>query len=222
MEIKQIEQNFVPVIESSSVLLTPTWDKQIAAWVSRLSSPPLLVAIGIALAAASIGSSSAWLWAAFYTALAILLPVIYIVWKVQRGEIADFHIKERSERIRPMLLTLILSSVGWLVMWWAKAPLTLSIFAGAGVIQVAFLLGVTLRWKISGHSTAAAGFAVFVLALFGRPATPILLLIPLVVWARMHRHRHDLAQTIAGSLAGIAYMLVVLYLVNLNGLTFSF
>ncbi len=213
----ELESNYLPALETSQPLAPTHWDVTIARWVSRMFSPPLLIVLGLGLAAAAIGSASAWLWAGFYTLLAVLLPVLYIVWKVRQGEITDFHIKLREQRLRPMLVMLVLSTMGWLVMLASSAPYPLIVFAGAGVIQVAFLLIVTQRWKISGHSTAAAGFSIFIFALFGLPAAPVLLLIPLIAWARIRRNRHELAQTIAGSLAGIAYMLVVLYLVSLHG-----
>jgi membrane-associated HD superfamily phosphohydrolase len=212
----EIESNYLSPLEAVQPIETPRWDATIARWVSWIFSPPLLVVIGIALVAAVIGTPSAWIWAGFYTLMAVLLPVLYIVWKVRQGEITDFHIKLREQRFRPMLVMLVLSIIGWLAMALGEAPYPLLIFASAGVIQVAFLLVVTLRWKISGHSTAAAGFSVFIYALFGPSAAPGLLLIPLVAWARIRRSRHELTQTIAGSFAGITYMLVVLYLVSLN------
>ena len=101
------------------------------------------------------------------------------------------------------------------------APIQLTLFAGVGVFQIAFLLAVTLRWKISGHSATTAGFAIFIVALFGPVAAPVFLLIPLVAWSRIRRNRHEFTQTIAGSLAGIIYTLTALYLVHLNGVSFT-
>ena len=80
------------------------------------------------------------------------------------------------------------------------------IFGTVGVLQMALIFFITLKWKISGHSTAVSGFSVFMVALFGQAATPILLTIPLVAWARLRLHRHELMQTVAGTIAGIVFM----------------
>lgn len=213
----QIDRQYAPSLDRQAPAVPLPWDYHTAKWISRISSPPLLVTIGVCLTALKLGTSSAWLWAGFYLLMGVLLPVLYIVRKVQQGEITDFHIKVREQRIRPMILMLVTSLAGWLVMVLGSAPRALTIFAGTGVIQVAFLLLVTMRWKISGHSTAAAGFAVFIFALFGDAVAPVLLIIPIVAWSRVRRNRHELNQTIAGSMAGIVYMLIVLHLVNIQG-----
>lgn len=212
----RIDSQYAPSLQTSA--LPPlSWDYHVAKWISRIFSPPLLVVIGITLTALKLGAISAWIWAGFYLLMGILIPVLYIVWKIRQGEISDFHIKIREQRIRPMILMLLTSLIAWMVMLLGSAPFALTVFAGAGVIQVAFLLLVTLRWKISGHSTAAAGFAIFLFTLFGDPAATVLLIIPIVAWARVRRNRHKLNQTIAGSLAGIIFMTIVLHLVNLHG-----
>lgn len=212
----RIDSQYAPSLQTSALPSLP-WDYHVAKWISRVFSPPLLVVIGITLTAFKLGSINAWLWTGFYLLMGILIPVLYIVWKIRQGEISDFHIKIRKQRIRPMILMLLTSLIAWMVMLLGSAPFALTVFAGAGVIQVAFLLLVTLRWKISGHSTAAAGFAIFLFTLFGDPATPVLLIIPIVAWARVRRNRHKLNQTIAGSLAGIVFMVIVLHVVNLHG-----
>lgn len=213
----EVDQNYTYSFET--ILLQPLrWDYRVAKWVSWIFNPTALIVLGFGLVALTIGTLAAWLWVAFYLTLSVLVPVFYILWKIQRGEITDFHMKERQQRIRPMLLALFLSLFGWIILWVGNAPKLLRIFAGFGSLQLAVLMLVTLHWKISGHSAAASGFAVFIVALYGQLAIPVLFLIPLMAWARVRRHRHVLFQTVAGSLAGIFFMLIVLYLSNLNNL----
>jgi hypothetical protein len=168
---------------------------------------------GTLLIAHSIGGADAYGWVLFYTLVTILLPVVYIVIQVQRGVITDFHMRVRAQRIIPMLLAFICALFAWAVMSLASAPRVLVIFAGIGVVQTGLLWLITLRWKISGHATAISGLAIFLFGLFGWAASPALLAIPAVAWARLRLDRHDLWQTIAGSLAGIAFMLWTLYLI---------
>jgi len=218
----EINPEITVVFDPLAIPLERAWDRKFAQMVSRLFSPPVLICAGIFLAALAIDTAAGWLWSGFYLAVALLIPVAYIAWKVRRGELTDFHMRVREQRIKPMSLSLACAVLALAILAAAKAPAVLTIFAGVGVFQVAFLLLVTLRWKISGHSTAIAGWSLFMVALFGKFALPVLLLIPLVAWARVRLNRHELAQTIAGSAAGIAFILVTLYLVHLNGWKLSF
>ena len=95
---------------------------------------------------------------------------------------------------------------------WTEPEEWAGIIAGLGMIQMALILLVTSRWKISGHGVAIGGITVFAVGIFGREAWPLLLAIPLVAWARVRLKRHTLAQTVAGSLLGIAMTLLLLQL----------
>ena len=191
--------------------LPPTINK-IAKLISTLFSPPLLIIVGLALAATSIGTVPAWLWAGFYVIFAVLLPCGYIIWEIRRGNITDFHMKIREQRTKPLLLSLICSIIAAVGMWIGNAPQMYLIFGAVGVLQMALIFFITLKWKISGHSTAVSAFSVFVVALFGQMAAPILLSIPLVAWARVRLDRHEMLQTVAGSIAGIVFMQGVMLL----------
>ena len=201
-------------LSTSDLTFQGSWDRQLARWISDLFSPPLLAIAGLLLAAFEIQSTSTWLWTGYYMLLAIFLPVLYIIWKVRRGEITDFHMRLREQRIKPMAFSLACALTACLSLWAGEAPLVLRILAAMGVFQIAFLLIVTLRWKISGHGAAIASLAVLLLGIFGNLAAPALLAIPLVAWARLRLNRHDLPQTIAGSLAGAFFMAALLFWIS--------
>lgn len=188
------------------------WDERLARGISDVFSPPFIAISGIALTTTVIDAPAAWYWIAYYLILAVLVPITYLIWKVHRGEISDFHIQVREQRIRPLVLTLACSVTALGSLWAGQAPRMLQIFAGMGTLQITILLLVTLNWKISGHAAAMGSFAVFIWSLYGNIATPALLAIPLVAWARIRLHRHTPAQTFAGSLVGIVIMLATLEL----------
>ena len=217
----ELDQNYNPAVETIESISPTRLRHSAALWISRIFSPPILVVLSIGLAAAAIGTVSAWLWAGIFTLIAVLVPVLYIVWKVKQGLISDFHMRIREQRIKPMFFMLFMSILATGLLALFAAPFILVVLAFSSVIQVGFLTAVTLKWKISGHSTAAAGFSVLMVALFGAAALPALLLIPLVAWARVARSRHELTQTIAGTLAGVAYTLIVIAVVSTNGVTLT-
>jgi hypothetical protein len=212
----QISSELDSNLATTASNITEAWDYQLAHWISNLFSPPVIAVIGLTLAAIASHTATAWRWAGLHLILTIGLPMGYIVYKVWRGEITDVHMRLREQRIRPMSLTLACALLALALMWVGGASQVMMIFSLMGVFQVAFLLLVTLRWKISGHGAAIGSLAVFLFGLFGSAALPAFAVVPLVAWARLRMNRHDLAQTVAGSLVGIVFMLLVIYLVSIR------
>ena len=178
-------------------------DEPIARLLSRLGSPPVIALVGIAVIATVIGNSNGWLWALAYLILAVPLPTLYVLWKVQRGEITDFDIRVREQRIKPYVLILICTAGALLLMIVGRAPGLMIVVAAAGWVQTAILFSVTLWWKISAHCTAMASLAVLALGTIGVAAWPLMLGLPLVAWSRVRLRRHTVMQTIAGSILGL-------------------
>jgi hypothetical protein len=200
-----------------SLLLKPkSWDARLARWISDVLSPPLVAIAGLILVAYTSHSAAAWKWAGLHLVLTIGVPTGYIAMKVHRGEITDMHMRLREQRIRPMVLTLICAVTALTIMWIGGASQVMLLFSLMGLFQIGFLLLITLRWKISGHGAAIGSMAVFLFGLFGSAAVPAFAAVPLVAWARLRLDRHDLAQTVAGSLFGIAFMFGLLYLVSMR------
>jgi hypothetical protein len=142
-------------------------------------------------------------------ALTILAPVGYVLVLMRRGEIRDFHIRNRSERLKPLSALLLLSFLSWLIFLAAEAPYIFQAFALIGTLQAMAMLLITLRWKISGHGAGAAGFSVLLWGLYGSAAALAFLFIPIVIWARVTLDRHDLEQSLAGAALGASSMLAL-------------
>ncbi len=183
---------------------------QAARWVSTVFSPPLLGALGAVLLGFSLNSPGSWGWTLAYAFASIIGPTLLVIWMLRRGDISDFHLRERAERIKPMIGFLLLFLLSWLFFQVAGAPRVFQVLAAVGVLQSAVILLVTLAWKISGHCAGAAGFSVYLWGLYGAAAAPAILFIPLVIWARVTRNRHDMAQSLAGAAFGAACMLLAL------------
>ena len=174
------------------------------------SFPPVLGLAATGLIAATLATTTAWLWAVGYMVLAVLVPVAYVAWLVHHGKLTDLHLPLREERIRPLLCTLIVAFAAWGCLRYAAAPRPLQWLAGVNSVQMVIFFAITLRWKISLHCAAAANLAVLAWALLGGAATPVILAVPLVAWARVHLQRHTLAQTAAGVCLGATLLLVAL------------
>jgi hypothetical protein len=193
------------------VLIPSSWDERLARLVSDVFCPPTLAAGSILLTAYSLATPAAWRWALYYLALAVLVPTLYVVWLLRRGEVTDFHLRVREQRIKPMMVMVATVISAWLTMMWGGAPDFLLLMAGAGMALMGVLFVVTLRWKISGHAAASSGFFTLCWMLMGQAAAPVALLMPVVAWSRVKLRRHTVPQIIAGSLVGPAIFLATLY-----------
>jgi membrane-associated phospholipid phosphatase len=178
--------------------------------VSQVACPPLLAVAGILLCAHVIGGSSAWLWASAHSALAIVLPTLYIVWLLHRGRVSDLHLRVRSERIRPLVCSLLCGLASLAMLHVAAAPGLLVLVAGLNLVQLLLFLGITLKWKISAHTASASGLAVLGWMLLGAAGLLLGLTVPLIAWSRVYLQRHTPAQTIAGTLLGSVLWMAVL------------
>lgn len=199
---------------SEYVLITPGWKNRWARIVSGVLSPLTISLVAVAVAGYAIKDESVLNWIALYVVLSILPPTLYIMYLVRKGTVSDFHLNVRTERTKPFLLMTTNSALGFTVMLLLGAPKLILIVLAAAVLQLLFMLIITLRWKISGHCTAIAGLVVLTIALFGENMLPLILTVPLVAWSRIRLKRHTFAQTLAGTGLGITTVGALLYFTN--------
>jgi len=178
-----------------------SWDGRLALAISNVGSPPVVASLVVALTALKLATPGAWVWGGVYALLGVLLPFLYVVWLVKRGDVTDIDVRLRKQRAQPLLVTIVCNGLAWLVLTFGAAPPTMTIVAGATLLQVMAVFAVTLRWKISMHVATAAGATTMVWALFGTPL-PFVFTVPLVAWSRVRLRRHSLSQTVAGALLG--------------------
>jgi membrane-associated phospholipid phosphatase len=133
------------------------------------------------------------------------------------SDVTDLHLRVREQRIQPLLVTIACGGLGWLVLTLAPAPPALSTIAAALWLQTTAILAITLRWKISVHTAAAAGATTVAWALLGT-ALPFPLTVPLIAWARIRLDRHTLPQTLVGALLGFIVFLMAASLLPLTHL----
>lgn len=185
---------------------------QLAYWISQVGSPPLTGAVTALMIGFTLSTPPAWRWTMFYVTLTILAPCAYIIWLVRAGKAVDFHLPNREQRIRPLLLSLATGLITWLVMYEVQAPRLFQMLATVNAVQTALFLLITYYWKISLHCTAATILSELAFVLFGASAAPLTMSIPLIAWSRVHLERHTVAQTIAGVFLGVAIVTPTLFM----------
>lgn len=174
--------------------------------VSDLLSPPVVwAALAFPIAFRDAPSQiHALLWATVYIALVCVLPVIYIGVMVKRGRITDIHMKLRHQRIRPMIVSVICTTIAWWTLRLMGAPEVVPLLALFSLVQLVVIALITLVWQISVHAISISGVAVAALVLFG--LIPALLTLPLIILvgaARLKLQRHTPAQVVAGTAIGL-------------------
>ncbi len=190
------------------------WDYKAARLVSNIISPPLVSVLGILLMANFIGTREAWQWAWIFVALVVLVPTLYVVLLLKQGKIENFHIPNRENRKKPYLVIIGSNLLGVILMALMGAPFLLVAFGVMGVTQSTLLFLINMYWKISGHATAISGLSVFIVAALGWSLAPVLVMVPLVAWARIRTYSHTFWQTIAGILTGSTFILTTWFVLN--------
>lgn len=191
------------------------WDYSVARWVSNILNPPLVAALGIFLMATVVGTREALLWAALFVILADIVPTLYVLWLLKKGRIENFHIPNRENRHGPYKVIIFTNLLCVVLMAVYNAPFLLLAFGVIGMMQSILLYLINRYWKISGHTTAISGLSVFMVASLGWSMSPVLVMVPLVAWARIRTHSHSFWQTIAGILTGTTFILTTWYIFTL-------
>lgn len=107
----------------------------------------------------------------------------------------------RRQRIASFVIMLVSYPAGWLVLALINAPLIFTAVAATYTFVTLGLIIVNLllHYKASGHAAGVAGPVVLLVYLYGIIATPFLLLLPLITWARLAAEGHNLWQTVVGA-----------------------
>ncbi|HOT90799.1 MAG TPA: hypothetical protein PLJ78_04270 [Anaerolineae bacterium] len=185
-----------------AILKPHTRGEHLAYWISQAGSPPVMGLLALILIAASLTLPNVWLWVGVYVMMAMVIPMLFLIWQVRHGQVTDLDVQLREQRKGSLLVTIAGFGLSWLVMHVGGAPPTLTAMAGAGCVQWLIIFAITLRWKISAHTTSAAGVTVLILRVFGLAAAPLVVSVPLIAWSRVKLRRHTLGQTLAGILLG--------------------
>lgn len=200
---------------ADSIFISESRRDNTARIISTIFSPPLLALATIIIAAWAIEDEPVLYWTAIAIVLFIVVPTLYVLSLVRRGHLTDFHMKIREQRTWPLIIILLISSLVFSALYFGGAPRLFLIISAVAIIQLMLILLITLRWKISGHCTAASGLGVLVVALFGQSLLPVLLIVPVIAWSRIRLDRHTFAQSIGGISLGAVTATSILYFTNI-------
>ncbi len=152
---------------------------------------------------------SGYLWAMLFLCL---IPLSSLLFYIPVGHKTREEINHR-QRVASFVLMMISYPIGALVLFLNGAPL---IFRSMAVVYTLVTVGLIIfnlfmHYKASGHAAGVAGPVASMVYLFGWWASPLLLLLPLVTWARVAAKGHSAWQTVVGASMSLAITVTVLY-----------
>ncbi len=169
--------------------------KKVATIISRVFDPFILLAIVFVV----LLSGTPVFFPAFICMILVPLVLFFVAWKTKF--VANWDVSDRRERPK--------------ILWSLVAIEALGVFLfhiGTMIPILIALIGfsvITHFWKISGHAMAAGLATATIVARFGWVWWPVLLIVPLVGWARVVRRDHTIAQVIAGALYSWILILIL-------------
>jgi membrane-associated phospholipid phosphatase len=193
---------------ASAIALCPV-RASLARVISDVFSPPVLALPGLFLGVAASNVSGTYRFAILYFLIAVVAPVMYVVWLLKTGRITDFHLADRRQRRGPFIASLGCGMVGFGLIVYLGAPAAFLAPVFGLLAQILLLFLITLAWQVSVHTATTAGLVTFACLAFGPVAACWVALVPLVAWARIYLRRHTLAQTLAGAFLGSSCFLAL-------------
>ncbi len=174
------------------------------------------------------GAEIAWVFAlslAFFCAI----PLLALLWMVREGRAETVEIRDRTRRRFPLLVAVGSYVVGIVLLGLTTSTATAVIVSLALIypVNTLVLIAITHWWKISIHMAGLAAFVsgllfVSLVAWRDLPAdweaaltlattAPLMLLLPVLMWARVKIRAHTVGQVVAGAAFGLFVPLAELY-----------
>jgi hypothetical protein len=182
---------------------------RVATFISHIFEPALL--IPIAFLACTLKTGVPFVWACLWL-LAFMVPTLwYRLWaKAKQGLDWDMH--DRTKRIKPLLALVVFLVISLLIISILEPRLIgiLTLF----LVWISGFFLITAGWtKISGHTGGDALAVGMIVLWYGWNFWPLLLIVPIVAWARVVRKDHTVFQVILGA----TYSFLVLFAANVLG-----
>ena len=187
--------------------------KRIANLTSNILNPFVvsLVVILLLSFASTPSTLDALKWALISTVLSVLPVFLVIVYLVRNGRLDAVFANVRGQRTKIYLLAGLCAAVGYIILFYFRAPSILLVVFTAGLSAIVIFMFINLWWKISLHTAFIAGSTAALVMSYGWIAAATVVLVPLMAWARVELGHHSLAQAATGALIAVLIVVVAFY-----------
>lgn len=146
-------------------------------------------------------TNEAILWS-FISLCFVLAIAAYIRVGIKMGVFSNFDVSKREQRIYLFPAVLLAGFVFLLSLLVFNGPLILLYAIIYFIVSVAILALVTLKIKASIHVGSITAAVISIIYFFGDKYLLLLLVIPVMAWARIIEKRHTLRETVVGFILG--------------------
>ena len=189
--------------------------KRIAQAVSLVLDPRVEVPVLLALAVwTQYQNGAPLLFLSLLLFVDAILPLVFYIHLRQKGEISDWDIRKRHQRV-PLYAFTTVAHLGGVGVAWVFGQIalaeTLAIFWFLALI---FTL-VTMMWKVSIHAGVNGALVTYLAVISQGRLSWLYLLVGLVAWSRVRLMRHGWEQVLVGGLLGALGVLAGMRVVGL-------
>lgn len=125
----------------------------------------------------------------------------------------DNDISNRSDRFVPLIVGIISYFIGFLVSLYMKVDIFMSILLLCYTVNTFIVMLITIKWKISIHTTGLSGPVGALIVLTGLFGALFGLLFPILIWSRITLKKHTMAQAVAGGVQGFFLTVFDMYVI---------
>lgn len=180
----------------------PAIASQTAKVISGLASPFIVLSVFGILSILSLKQpvEKSLIQIFLYLALIVGTPLIYILISIRRGTITNLHVTLREQRPAPFVAATLGSLLVLIIYLTLKVPPALIAIAVSVLVCGIIFTATTVYWKISIHAAAYAGSVlIFSLVIQDFRFLLLELFLPIIIWARLQRKRHNIYQAIVAA-----------------------
>lgn len=151
------------------------------------------------------------LWAAASVLFTSIIG-LFVFFGVKRGMFSNFDVSVREERKPVFIVTAIVGFSYMFVVFLLHGPTILLATAGALLLGVFIDSVVNRKVKASVHLAVFSSFSLILAILYGGIFWILPFLAPIVAWSRIKLKRHELSETIVGTLIGM-FLVAIFYII---------
>lgn len=182
---------------------TPTTTDRVARVVTEVFAPGVLVvAVLLAVGWYSSRSPAGLGWGLLSALFCGIIPYAVLLLGVRRGWWTDRHVRERRQRVAPLLMVITCVALGIATLVLLDAPRELFALVVAMLTALVITLVITLGWKISVHTSVAGGASVVLMLTYGALTAVTVPVVAVIGWSRVRLRDHTPAQAVVGAVFG--------------------
>jgi hypothetical protein len=188
--------------------------EKLASSISALMNAPLITLATFIPLILKFGNGNAWRLFYITSIFGCVLPLVGVVVFLKMRIISDFYATKKDERFIPFLTTIFSYLLGTITLIIFKAPAPITALMACYMINGIVLAMITLKWKISIHSSGITSPVTALVYLLGTRLLPLFLLVLPVFWARLELKAHSKWQLTMGALIStvLTWMQMVFYI----------